>query len=99
MKEHDVLRHLLQIEAEAASLTEDARAEVDRRVAEGEKESRARYEERYGQETAKLEAAYEEQIAAIKKDHKKQLDDYRKSLDTMIVDTQAFTELVNTLLL
>jgi uncharacterized protein YecT (DUF1311 family) len=99
MEEHNVLHHLLKIEAEAAALAEDARAEVDRRIAEGEKENRARYEERYRQETAKLEAAYEEQIAAIKKDHQKQLDGYRKSLDTMIVDAQAFSELVNKLLL
>jgi regulator of protease activity HflC (stomatin/prohibitin superfamily) len=99
MEEHNVLGHLLKIEAEAAALAEDARAEVDRRIAEGEKENRARYEERYRQETARLQAAYEEEVAAMKKDHEKQLDDYQKSLDTMRVDTQAFSELVNTLLI
>ncbi|MDR2485202.1 MAG: hypothetical protein LBD55_07395 [Treponema sp.] len=99
MNEHDVLQHLLKIEADAVALVNDALAEVDRRIAEGEKENRARYEERYGREAAVLGAGYEKQIAAIQEDHQKQLDAYRKSLDTLIIYTDKFSELVGGLLL
>lgn len=99
MNEHDVLQHLLKIEADAVALVNDALAEVDRRIAEGEKENRARYEERYGQEVAVLGADYEKQVAAIQEDHQKQLDAYRKSLDTLIIYTDKFSELVGGLLL
>jgi hypothetical protein len=93
-----VLRHLLDLEARAAALVEDAQAEADRRLAEGEKLSRARYDETYAGEVAVLEAAYAKDIAAVKEDYKKQLDTYRGSLKAMPVDRGAFFALTEHLL-
>jgi regulator of protease activity HflC (stomatin/prohibitin superfamily) len=94
----DILRRLLKVESEAAVLVEDAQAEADRRIAEGEKESRARYERRYGQEAALLDEDYARTVLSIKEDYQKQLDAYRKSLDAMPVRKDAFFALAERLL-
>ncbi|MDR2631119.1 MAG: hypothetical protein LBC60_09370 [Spirochaetaceae bacterium] len=94
MDEQDVLRHLLAVEAEASALVDNAQAEADRRITEGEKQNRLVYDEEYGRETARLEGRYGETIAQIKKDYKKQLDSYRESLDAIPVHTEAFARVV-----
>ena len=94
-----VLRHLLDLEAKAAALVDDAQAEADRRTAEGEKLSRARYDEAYAAEVAALEAAYAEETAAIKADYKRQLDTYREELGAMPVNREAFFALAKRFLI
>jgi hypothetical protein len=96
--DRDVLRRLLKVEAEAAVLVDDAQAEADRRVAEGEKASRARYDERYNQESARLDGEYAAAVLAIKEKYQQQLDAYRESLDAMPVRKDAFCALVERLL-
>jgi hypothetical protein len=88
-----LLRHLLDLETQAAVLVDDAQAEADRRVAEGEKRSRAGYDEAYAAEVAALEAAYTAETAAIKADYKGQLDAYREGLMAMPVNRGAFSVL------
>jgi regulator of protease activity HflC (stomatin/prohibitin superfamily) len=95
--DRDVLRRLLQVESEAAVLVDDAQAEADRRVAEGEKESRSRYEGRYSQEAARLDGDYAKTVQAIKEDYQKQLDAYRESLNDMPVRKDAFFALAERL--
>jgi hypothetical protein len=94
-----VLRHLLDLEAQAAALVDDAQAEADRRVAEGEKAGRARYDEAYAAEVAALEAAYTGEIAAIKADYKSRLDTYREGLKAMPVNHEAFSALAERFLI
>ncbi|MDR2068662.1 MAG: hypothetical protein LBP71_02205 [Spirochaetaceae bacterium] len=94
MDEQDVLRHLLEVEAEASALVDNAQAEADRRITEGEKQNRLLYDERYSRETARLEAQYAEKILQVKEDYKKQLDSYRDSLDAIPVHTEVFSRLV-----
>ncbi|MDR1107605.1 MAG: hypothetical protein LBL19_01065 [Spirochaetaceae bacterium] len=90
MDEQDVLRHLLEVEGEASALVNDAQAEADRRIAEGEKQNRRLYDERYNQETSRLEGRYAEKISGVKEEYKKQLDAYRAALDSLPVNTEAF---------
>jgi F0F1-type ATP synthase membrane subunit b/b' len=97
MDEEGVLRHLLEVEAKASTLVDDAQAEADRRIAENERQNRSRYDERYSQEAAELDAAYEKEIAAVKLEYQRQLDEYRESLGAMPVYTDAFSGLVESL--
>jgi vacuolar-type H+-ATPase subunit H len=94
MDEQDVLRHLLELEAEASTLVNDAQAEADRRLAEGENQNRRLYDEQYNRETGRLEARYGEKIAGVKEEYKKQLDFYRTGLDSLPVNTEAFVRVV-----
>ncbi|MDR2418121.1 MAG: hypothetical protein LBD79_03605 [Treponema sp.] len=99
MDETDVLRHLLEVEAEAAALVDSAQEEADRRLAEGEKLNREYYDQRYAKEVAELDADYQKQLDTVKADYQKQLDTYRAELDAMPVNNSRFMELAGHLLL
>jgi uncharacterized protein YlxW (UPF0749 family) len=98
MEEDNVLRHLLELEAEAAGLVDGAQAEADKRLSEGEKENRARYDQRYGVEAAKLDAELEQQLAQVRADYQKQIDAYHAEFDSMSVNTSNFNKLAGQLL-
>ena len=90
MEDHEVLQHLLNLDAEAAALVNDAQAEADRRITEGEKQNQIHHDEVYSREVEILEAAFAREIAAVKETYQQQLDAYRKSLETMPRDMEAF---------
>ncbi|MDR2786655.1 MAG: hypothetical protein LBB83_12165 [Treponema sp.] len=96
--DQDVLRHLLDIEAGAQSLVDDAQAEADRRTAEMGKQNRARYEERYTSEAALLDSRYESELGAIKDEYNRRLDEYRLSLDDHKPDYAEFCRLLGSFL-
>ena len=99
MEDHDVLQHLLNLDAKAAALVNDAQAEADRRIAEGEKQNRVRYDEIYTREAEALEASFTRNIAEVKEDYRKQLDLYREHLVTMPQNISAFSSLAEKLML
>jgi regulator of protease activity HflC (stomatin/prohibitin superfamily) len=94
MDEQNVLRHLLGVEAEAAALVDEAQAEADRRVAEGEKRCRLRFDEEYGKKTAELDAGYEKAAAAFHQDYRRELDEYRGGFSALSPDQGRFAALV-----
>jgi vacuolar-type H+-ATPase subunit H len=96
--DQDVLRHLLDVEAGAQSLVDDAQAEADRRMAEAEKRNRARYEEQYTKEAALLDSRYESGLGAIKDEYNKLLDEYRLTLDARKPDYAEFRRLLDSFL-
>jgi regulator of protease activity HflC (stomatin/prohibitin superfamily) len=98
MENHEILQHLLEIESKAATLVDDAQAEADRRVAEAEKQNRARYDEQYSCEVAALEEAFSADIALARENYRKQLEDYHNSLKAQSLDTKAFFALAEKLL-
>jgi len=98
MENNEILQHLLEIESKAATLVDDAQAEADRRVSEGEKQNRARYDEQYAAEVATLEAAFSADIALARENYRKQLEDYHNSLKAQSLDTNAFFALSEKLL-
>ena len=99
MDDRVILEHLFNLEAEAAALVDDAQAEADRRIAEGEKQNRVLFDEVYSREAAALEAGCVQKIAAVKEDYLKQLEALRESLKTMPLDREAFSSLAEKILL
>jgi vacuolar-type H+-ATPase subunit H len=99
MDDHEILQNLLSLEKEASALASDALAEADRRVSEGEKQNRARYEEAYAREAESLEGCYVQNLAAVKEDYRQQLETYRESLKTQPVDIKAFSSLAEKFLI
>ena len=98
MDDQEVLQHLLKLEAEAAALVNDAQAEADRRVSEGEKQNRVQYDEVYAREVEVLEESQVKNLAAVKEEYRKQLDMYRESLKAISPDMGAFSSLTEKLL-
>ena len=98
MDEDEVLQHLLDLENRAAGLVNDAQAEADRRISEGEKQNRAHYDEIYSAEVAELEASYIQNIARVREDYSDQLEAYLEELKTISLDVTAFSSLAEKLL-
>ena len=98
MENHEILQRLLEIEDKAATLVDDAQAEADRRISEGEKQNRARYDEQYAREVAALEDTFSVDIAKAREDYQRQLEEYHDSLKAQPLDTRAFFLLAEKLL-
>jgi hypothetical protein len=97
-EDQDILQHLLEVEANAQALVDDAQAEADRRIAGIEKQNRARYEEAYTREAALLDSRCKSGLEVIKDGYRKQLDDYRLSLDDFKPDYAGFCRLLDSFL-
>ena len=98
MENNEILQHLLDLERQAAALVDDAQAEADRRIAEGESRNRLSSDEIYARELKALEEIYKKNITAAKESYKRQLDDYMESLKTQALNTDAFRSLAEKLL-
>lgn len=94
MDEQDVLRHLLEVESNAASLVNDAQAEADKRVSENEKQNRSRFDALYNEEVSVLEKDYQENITKVKSEYAENLKSYQESFNSGNINTEAFTALV-----
>jgi septal ring factor EnvC (AmiA/AmiB activator) len=94
MTDDKALGHLLQIEAEAAALVNDAQAEADRRLIEGEKWSHAVCEEQYRAEAARLEAELQTKQEKVKARYQTELAAYREKLASLTVDAGRFSGLL-----
>ncbi|MDR0410552.1 MAG: hypothetical protein LBH75_01075 [Treponema sp.] len=98
MEDKDILHHLLMVEAEAASLANDATMEADRRIASSEKQSRLRYEEQFARTVAQCEAQYNNDIVAVKASYQEELDAFCRDLDCMKEDRDSFNRLMESFL-
>jgi vacuolar-type H+-ATPase subunit H len=98
MDDQDVLQHLLEVEAQALTLVDDAQAEADKRDSEAESSNRSRYQERYAAEAAILDEHYEAEVASVRADYMRQLEEYRQSLSALNADKMAFSRLVDSFL-
>ena len=98
MDEQDVLRHLLEVESNAASLVNDAQAEADKRVAENEKQNRSRFDDKYNQEVSLLEKNYQDAISKVKDEYDEDLRAYRESFKNEKINRDAFIGLAESFL-
>jgi regulator of protease activity HflC (stomatin/prohibitin superfamily) len=93
MDDHEVLQHLLGLEAEAAALVNDAQIEADRRISEAEKQNNFLFEEAYAKEVEAEEANLVQSIEAVNENYRNQLEAYRKTLLAVTPDIDSFSAL------
>jgi phage host-nuclease inhibitor protein Gam len=98
LDDNKTLGHLLQIESAAAALVNEAQAEADRRLADGEQRNRADYEARYRAESEKLEAEYKTEKEKIQEHYRRELEAYREELDSLEINTERFCACLDGLL-
>jgi len=91
----NTLDNLLQIEAKASSLVNDAQAEADRRIHDSEEKNHKAYEERYKVEVQKQEAALQKVKEKTKIQYQEELEKYREELSKVTVNTERFSALLN----
>jgi len=99
MEDHEVLQRLLEIENEAALMVSGAQEEADKRISEGEKQNRARYDEIYAGEVKELDQSFAVDAAETKENYRKQLEAYNDSLKIMPQYKKAFFSLAEKLLI
>ena len=97
-EEADIIQHLLEIESEASEMLLSAQKEADEKVAKARAVSESQFKERYGKITASLEAEENQSKETIQKTHQKEIEDYKKSLDSISKDNDAFNALLAELL-
>lgn len=98
MDEQGMLRHLLEIESDAASLVFDAQSEADRRVAENEKVYRSRFDNRYEEEVSLLEKKYQDAVSQVKAQYDEELRVYREMVQSEKLNQDAFVKLAESFL-
>jgi len=98
MEDFEILQHLMSLEKEASNLVFDAQTESDKKIAEGDKQNRSRYESSFAKEIELLENMYRDNLSLIREKYNKQLDDYKESLKSQSVNMQDFSVLAERLL-
>jgi len=95
MENTNTLDHLLQIEAQAAALVNDAQKEADRRIHESEEKNRAAYEERFRAEAQARDSSLKKEKERTRKEYQKALNEYREAISGINVDVDSFCALLN----
>ena len=89
------LDHLLETEAAAAAIVEDAQKEADKRIHDNEEKNRAVFDERYKAEVRRHLSLLNEEIEKIKVQYKKTLDDHRNEISGLSAEKEEFCALLN----
>ena len=92
---NNTLEHLLQIEAQAAALVNDAQKEADRRVRENEEKNEQTHNELLKAEIQKQELSLEEEKTKAKNLYQKKLNDYREEISRVNAGNRLFCDLLN----
>jgi vacuolar-type H+-ATPase subunit H len=95
MENVNTLDHLLQIEAKAAALVNDAQAEADRRIHENEEKNRAAFEERFRAKAQILESDLNKEKEKIKARYDNAIEEYRKEISGINANAGKFSALLN----
>jgi len=97
MTNADVLDHLLEIEAEAAALVNDANAEAEKRIAEAEKQNRTACETQYHNGAAAREEEFRQKTDALRETCSRKLAAFRGEIDSIKADTDSFSAVLDEL--
>ena len=95
MHDDEVLGHLLEIEAEAAALVDDAQAEADRRIMEAEKQNRSAYEARYREESKRLDTVLQKTRESAQQRYQEEIEAYKEKNALIDADIDRFSALLN----
>lgn len=94
MADRDVLSHLLEIEANASTLVDEARSEGQRRVDAAEKSGQEAYRTRMEALRAQLGSEFAAASAAVDAEYRESLDSYRAEVEAQVPDEASFRDAV-----
>ncbi len=90
MADSDVLNHLLEIEAEAASLVEQSKTDARAKIESAERAGRESYDARLSSVRERLSRAYTEALAGLADEYRGTLSSYAEGLGSGTVDYPSF---------
>jgi len=95
MENSNTLDHLLEIEAKAAALVNDAQEEAEKRIHENEIKNQTAYEDRFKEEAQKLEDSLIKEKERLREQYKQTLDEYRNEISGININIDRFSSLLN----
>ncbi|MCI7396968.1 MAG: hypothetical protein MSS56_01195 [Spirochaetia bacterium] len=97
-EEIDVIKHLLDIEREAADKLLEVQKKADEKIAEARSSADARFHERYGSIVKSLESEENSAREKISQDHLSEVEGYKDSLNGTNKNFEIFESLMDRLL-
>jgi vacuolar-type H+-ATPase subunit H len=91
----NTLDYLLQVEAKAAALIEEAQAEADRRINDNDEKQHAVYDECFRMEVQAQEILLQENNVKIKEQYQQRLDEYRNEISGIDINKEHFFATLN----
>jgi len=95
MENTNTLDHLMEIEAKAAALVNDAQEEADKRIHESEIKNQTAYEEHFKAEVQKLEDSLIKEKERLRTQYQQTLDEYRNEISGTNINVEHFSSLLN----
>lgn len=92
--ELDAINHLLEVEKNASALINDAQIEADKRIQEARAKYNTEYKTKYDSIAASMESDYQKAHQEIEAKYKKEIEDYKVSLENKPQNQKAFTDLL-----
>jgi len=97
--ELDAINHLLEIEKQASGLISDAQIEADKRLAEARAKYNSEYKTKYETVASDLEKKYQKDYDEVTKKYAEEIESYKKSLEEKNKNKEAFTQVIEKLLM
>ncbi len=96
--EANVISHLLNVEAQASDLVKEAQDEANKRLSSVRAKADAEFKEKFDKIVAGLEKTYNDKISTIDENHKKNLEEYKSSVENSEQDKDNFNVFLKKLL-
>lgn len=96
-KESDVIKHLLGLEQEAASLLSEAQSAADKRISESRAAAEEAYKKQYSELLANADVELKSECDKISKNHENSFAAYRDRISASGKDVTAFNALLDKL--
>lgn len=96
--ELDVINHLLEVEKNASCVIDNAKVEADKRITDAKAKYNQEYRSKYEVLSDEKEKAYQEKIKVLAENHKVEVEDFKKSLETKPQNKEQFNKLLESLL-
>lgn len=79
--EVSVISHLLSVEAQASILVKEAQEEAAKRLSDARNQADTDFKQRFESIVQQEEQSYNEKISSLTENHKKNIEDYKSSIE------------------
>lgn len=93
--ELEIINHLLEVEKGASSLIDEAQLEAEKTILDAKTKYNKEYKEKYDSIVGLLEEDYKKELQKAYEKHQKEMDDYKKELESKEIKTKEFNDFLD----
>ena len=97
-EEINVIKHLLAVEKESATLIDNAVKEADNRTTEARNQANSQFKQKYDEIAATLQKEFEQTIENKKSEHSKQMNEFETLLENRNRNYESFNKVLDDIL-